>query len=111
MESTIEKIGNVTVFTVQVESLDAKTAVDFREEFHSAVDADAQVLLDLCDVDFIDSSGLGAIVAELKSLRASEGDLKICEVKKSVSVLFELVRMHKLVEIYNSREEALESFA
>lgn len=110
MENTIERVGNVVVITVQIESLDAKSANAFREEFHAAADADSQVLLDLNKVDFIDSSGLGAIVAELKHLRESSGDLKICEVKKSVNVLFELVHMNKLVEIYNQREEALASF-
>ena len=66
-----------------------------------------KTVLKLANVEFVDSAGLGAVVASLKRLRAMNGDMKICNVHKSVRALFELVRMHKLVDIYNTREEAL----
>lgn len=107
MESTIEKIDEIIVFTVPYQALDAKTAKEFREEFNKTVAENATVLIDLCHVEFVDSAGLGAIVALLKGLRASGGDLRICNVHKPVRALFELVRMHRLVEVFNDRAEAL----
>ena len=109
MESTIEKINGTVVLTVQYEALDAKSAKDFRQEFDQATENGDQVLVDLRNVKFVDSAGLGAMVASLKRLRTAGGDMKICGVNKPVSALFELVRMQRLVEIFNNRDEALAS--
>lgn len=107
MESTIEKVNDTIVMTVQHEALDAKTAKEFRQDFDNGVEKGANVVLDLSRVEFVDSAGLGAIVASLKSLRSSGGDMKVCGVHKPVRALFELVRMHRLVDIFNDRDEAL----
>ena len=107
MESTIEQIGDMLVMTVQFESLDAKTSRSFQQEFEDACPEGGQVLLDLSKVEFVDSAGLGSIVALLKGLRAKGGDMKICHVHKTVRALFELVRLHRLVDIFNDRDEAL----
>ena len=110
MESTIDKIGEVIVFNVNFEALDARTSKDFRAELTEVLSEGSLVVLDLSQVQFIDSSGLGTIVASLKRLRATNGDMRVCNVHKPVRALFELVRMHKLVDIFASREEALQGF-
>ena len=107
MESTIEKIGDLTIVTVKQDSLDARSAREFRDDLESVIEDNAKILLDMTNVEFVDSAGLGTIVATLKHLRASGGDLTICSVHKTVRALFELVRMHRLVEIYDTRNEAL----
>jgi len=107
MESTIEKINDIVVLTVQFEALDAKTAKEIRQEFDAVTEAGIQVLLDLEKVQFVDSAGLGAIVSWLKQLRSIHGDLMICNVNKAVRALFELVRMRKLVDIHDDRNQAL----
>ncbi len=107
METTFENIGEALVLTVNYEALDAKSGKDFRQDFDGVAGDGSQIVLDLGNVEFIDSAGLGAIVASLKKLRSMNGDLKICNVNKPVMALFELVRMHKLVDIFASREEAL----
>ena len=107
MESTIEKVNDVIVLTLQQEALDSKSAKSFREELDQFCQEDNKILLDLSKVEFVDSAGLGAIVAALKCLRGAGGDLKVCNVHKTVRALFELVRMHRLVDIFNTREEAL----
>lgn len=109
MESTIEKVNDTVVLTIQHQALDANTARSFRQEFEQVLENGKQILLDLSQVEFVDSAGLGAIVAELKSLRSAGGEMKICNVHKTVRALFELVRMHRLVEIFNDRDEALAS--
>jgi anti-sigma B factor antagonist len=46
----------------------------------------------------------------LKVVHASGGELKLCAMSKSLRALFELVRMHRVFDIYNSREEATRAF-
>ena len=109
--TTTEKVGQTVVVTVQYEALDARTATEFRRELNILLDDASDVLLDFGRVEFVDSAGLGAIVASLKRLRGSGGDMRICDIKKPVRALFELVRMHKLVDIYDNRDDALATCA
>lgn len=110
MDTTIEKVGDLTIVTVKQESLDARSAREFRDDIDAVITDGSKVLLDMQNmqnVEFVDSSGLGTIVASLKRLRSTGGELSICCVHSTVRALFELVRMHRLVEIFDTREEAL----
>jgi anti-sigma B factor antagonist len=68
------------------------------------------VILDLGRLRFIDSSGLGAMLSCLRQLNAAGGDLKLCGMSKAVRAVFELVRMHKIFDIYGTREQAVSAF-
>jgi anti-sigma B factor antagonist len=67
----------------------------------------SKVVFDLRELRFVDSSGLGAILSCLRQLNGKGGDLKLCEMTKPVRALFELVRMHKIFDIYVSKDDAL----
>ena len=110
MLATIEKIGDVTVVKVALDTLDAGNEKRFKKEVISALEPKSRVILDLSEVDFIDSSGLGVILSCYRHLQASSGDLKLCCLNEQVRMLFELVRMHRIFDIYGTREEALSSF-
>ena len=69
-----------------------------------------QVILDIGALQFVDSSGLGAVLSCLRKLTSKEGDLKLCNMTKQVRLLFQLVRMHRIIDVYNNRDEALASF-
>ncbi len=103
----------LTVIRPGVEMLDAGNSARFRKEVLHGVPTDARVLLDLSGVRFIDSSGCGAILACLRHVNArgaGPGDLKICSTAAGVRAIFEMVRLHKLVEIYNTQDDALRAF-
>lgn len=110
MELTRDKMGDVTVVTVLGEHLDAGNTKDFKQDITGTVEPNAKVVLDLNQVEFVDSSGCGAILSYLRQLKSAGGDLKLCAVTKPVRSLFELVRMHRVFDIYNTREEAVKAF-
>ena len=56
------------------------------------------VMLDLADVNFIDSSGLGALIIALKMLRTAGGDLYLCSIAEPVRSLLSMTRMDRLFE-------------
>lgn len=86
--------------------LDGTRATEFRREVSDAVEKQANVvLLDFSDVTFMDSSGLGALVLSLKTVRAAECQLYLCSVNEQVKMLFELTSMDRVFEILPSREE------
>ncbi len=110
MELTREKVGDITVVTLQGEHLDAGNTKDFKQDVAATVEPNAKVVLDLHQVEFVDSSGCGAILSYLRQLKSAGGDLKLCAVTKPVRSLFELVRMHRVFDIFNTREEAVKAF-
>ena len=111
MNATIEKYGNVIVVDVPNESIDASNANDFKRDLETTFEDKAHVVLDLSRVEFVDSAGLGTMVWAVKQLATRDGDLRLCGVNGPVRALFELVRMHKLVSVFNSRDEAVASCA
>lgn len=57
------------------------------------------LILDLTNVQFIDSSGLGKIIASLRIFREKGGEMRICSVRPPVQVLFTMVRLSEIVGI------------
>ncbi len=68
------------------------------------------VIINLEKVTYIDSSGIGALISSLSNLKKYQGGLKIINVYASVRKVFELTKLTSFFDIYNSEEEALESF-
>lgn len=106
-ESTIEQIGNLTVLGVPYDSLDADSADDFKSDMEPAIKDGARVVLDMSRVEFVNSAGLGSIVSSCKRLRAAGGELRISGLNKAIQALFELVRIHRLVDVYRTRDDAI----
>jgi anti-sigma B factor antagonist len=69
----------------------------------------ARLVIDLANVAYLDSAGLGALVSTLKLARARGGDVKFCGLQDIVRSVFDMTRLTSVVEIYPSREEALAS--
>ncbi len=68
------------------------------------------VIINLEKVTYIDSSGIGALISSLSNLKKYQGGLKIINVYASVRKVFELTKLTSFFDIYDSEEEALESF-
>jgi anti-sigma B factor antagonist len=109
MKLDIETIqdGKGAIVIVQSANLDAGNVKIFKDALHPQLLAHEYVLLDMSRLGFIDSSGLGALLSGLRTMNSKEGQLKLFGMEKPVQALFELVRMHRIFSIYNTREEAL----
>lgn len=110
MELSTEKIGEVTVVSLLTEVLDATNADEFKTGFASIAEESKKIVLELSRVKFIDSSGCGSLLSCLRQAKSSGGDLKICRVQETVRTVFELVRMDRVIDIFDSREEAVRAF-
>jgi anti-sigma B factor antagonist len=107
---TVDRIGNVTVIQLPVENLDASNAGELKGQVSPLLETETRLVFDLAKVKFIDSSGLGVLFSCLRQVNAKGGDLKICGLAEQVRVIFELVRLHRIFEIFNTREEAAKAF-
>ncbi len=111
MEIPVDRVNDVAMAVIPMEELDASNVAEFKSTIGPVLEANREVILDLTRVRFIDSSGLGAMLSCLRQLSAKGGDLKLCGMTKQVRSIFELVRMHRIFDIYPTREEALCAFA
>jgi anti-sigma B factor antagonist len=106
-----EKFNEVTVVTLKGDVLDASVVGDFKNEMTPILKSEYHVVFEMSNIQFVDSSGIGAILSCLRTLNAEGGDLKICSLTRPVMALFELVRMHKIFDIFENKELAIESFS
>ena len=110
MQLKVEKVQDVAVVTLDQDYLDAGNSTEFKKQLKEVDGSANKIVLDLAKVSFVDSSGLGAILSGLRRATQAGGGLKICGVSQSVKVLFELIGMHKIVQIFDNRDKAVESF-
>ena len=68
------------------------------------------VVLNLAEVDFADSGGLGVLVRIHRALRTDRGDLKLCGLQENLHKVFQITHLHAVFEIYESEGKAVEAF-
>lgn len=110
MELSSEHVGDICILTIPDETLTADNVKSFRTEMDQFLIPNARILLDLGQLRFVDSSGIGSIISVMKKIKSSGGELKLCSVSKTVNSVFELVKINLLVDVCETREDALESF-
>jgi anti-sigma B factor antagonist len=107
MNVTEETRGALLVLRVHEPRLDAANAPALREVLIRQVDAGHdRLVLDLSESDFMDSSGLGALVSCLKRL-GSRGALAVVGTKGEVARLFRLTRMDRVFALHPDLETAV----
>jgi len=107
MQIEEKKLGNLLVVTILDKRLDASVAYEFKSQMETFISrGDRLILLDISQVDFIDSSGLGAIVSSLKRL-SGRGDILISGAREAVMRLFKLTRMNKVFRMFESENDAI----
>lgn len=69
-----------------------------------------QLLLNFSKVSWVASTGLGMLVATKATYEKAGGTLKVCNVNERVRTLFEVTRMHVMMQLYGTEAEALAAF-
>ena len=86
--------------------LDSVNANSLRQEIMALVDREVKIILiNLEGITFMNSSGMGALVATLKAVKAAGGELPLCSLSDQVRIIFELSRMERIFKIYSDRQD------
>lgn len=88
--------------------VDVYTSIDLKKEITKLIEeGQNNIIIDLENVNYMDSSGLGVLVALLKELKKIGGELKLINLPVSVKKIFDLTRLTKFFDIYNNLEDAI----
>ena len=99
---------NLQVVSVLDNRIDAAVAIEFKDAMRASTDGGSEtVVLDLSQVQFIDSSGLGAIVASMKHMGASR-NLALAGLTPTVENVLRLTRMDSVFSVFSTLDGALD---
>ncbi len=111
MNLKTELNGAVTVIVVREERIDAHNSDQLKAEMNRLFEGGTKdLVVDLKEVRFIDSSGLGVLVSGFKNASTRQGSIKLCSLQNQVKSMFELTRLHRVFDIYQTVDEALDSY-
>ena len=106
MQLTVMEAGDTQILRVEEARIDSAVAIQFKDAVRARVSPRARrVVLDLGQVDFIDSSGLGAVVAAMKAMDDGQ-QLDLAALQPTVDRVFRLTRMDTIFVIHESVEAA-----
>lgn len=106
MDFETQTYGEKLAVTLIADRLDAGMAIRFKESLKIMVDEGADhMILDLSNVAFMDSSGLGALVGHMKYMGA-ERAFELCGLTPTVEKVFKLTRMDTVFKIYTTLQDA-----
>jgi anti-sigma B factor antagonist len=102
---------NTTVIALSGE-VDLYTAPEFKQQLLETIgQGTKEVVVDLSDTTFIDSTTLGVLVGGVKRLRPEGGRLSLVCSDRNITKIFEITGLDKVFPIYESRDEALQSLS
>jgi len=110
MKFKSEKIDNITIIKIPVDALDAGNIMEFKTDIVPLLKDSKKVLLNMGKVKFMDSSGIGSMLSCLRSVSGGGGELKMFSVQQQLITLFKLVRLDRIIDVYESKKEAIASF-
>ncbi len=104
----LEKRDNVLCVRLEGE-LDHHTALELREKVDSALETEGltHILLNLKELSFMDSSGLGVILGRYKYVKTLGGEMVVCSISPHIKRLFEMSGMFKIVKLASNEMDAL----
>lgn len=106
------KSGEVTIVDVAGRIQLGEGAVSLRNALRDlAAGNETKVLLNLGEVSYIDSSGMGELVAGFTSIANRGGQLKLLKLTKRIQDLLQITKLYTVFEVYDEETAALRSFS
>ena len=103
---------NAVVLELKGNVMGGDDTKEFNELLHKYIDEGKKnLIVDLHDVKFMNSSGLGMLIGGLTTMKKAEGNLKLANVTDKIQSLLVITKLITIFEYYNSVDEAAKSFS
>jgi anti-sigma B factor antagonist len=106
------RVGDVTILGLGGRLVLYDGELDFRQKIDQLVAAGCRkIIVDLKDVTYVDSAGVGVMVGKYLSVRRQGGDMKLLHLSSRSLRVMTITRLTSVFESFDSEDEALRSFA
>jgi len=110
MDIATREKGKVLIFDIKGD-LDARNASLLKERINEKIaEGRSLLLINLSEVPYMDSAGLGVLVSGLKNANRLSGDLRMWGLQDEVKSIFELTRLNKVFQIFDDETTAVMSY-
>jgi anti-sigma B factor antagonist len=111
LQITERRVGDVTILDLTGRVVLGEGDVPFRQAIEALVkEKRLKIILNLKDVTYIDSAGVGVMVGKLVSLRRQGGDIKLITLVQRNLRVMTITKLVTVFEIFESEDEAIKSF-
>lgn len=111
MKMTETVLDDVLVLKLNGELMGGDETKMFQDRIYDAIrETKTQVVVDMSGVKWMNSSGLGTLMAGLTTLRSSDGDLKLASLSDRVKRPIEITKLDQVLQIYDNIDSAVKSF-
>jgi anti-sigma B factor antagonist len=111
MKMSVEEHGNVVIVSPQGDVKVGEGDVALRDTIQRYLgEGRTRFVLDLGEVRFMDSAGLGELVASLKRVREAGGDLKVAQANQRISDALHVTQLVRVLDVYAEVAEAIAAF-
>jgi anti-sigma B factor antagonist len=111
LRATHRDAGNVTVVDLSGRIVLGDGSALLRKTTRGLLeDGRRRILLNLADVDYIDSSGIGELVSGFTAVKNQGGELKLLQLTKKVRDLLQITKLYTVFDIYADENAAIRSF-
>ena len=112
MKASTRQVDGVTVVDLSGRITLGEGSVVLRDTVRDLISkGDKRILLNLGDVTYIDSSGIGELVSAFTTVRNQGGELKLLKLTKKVHDLLQITKLYTVFEVHNDEAAALRSFS
>ena len=104
------RVGEIAVVTCRGRIVEGPESDALRQHLIDLLPHSRHIVLDLGQIDFMDSSGLGLLVRFLGRMHSAEGELKLCAVPANVAEVLRITRLRTIFDAYASADDAVAAF-
>jgi len=108
---TLREDGQITIVDLSGRIALGEGSALLRKTIRDLLDSgQGKILLNLGDVNYIDSSGIGELVSAFSAVRNRNGELKLLNLTKKVHDLLQITKLFTVFDVYNDESSAVRSF-
>lgn len=111
MDTKVRHVDGVTVIDLSGKITLGETSGKLRSAVQDALQGSKKILLNLADVNYIDSAGLGELVSAFTTVKNAGGELKLLNLTKKVRDLLVITKLLTVFDVKDNEQEAIKAFA
>lgn len=105
------KSGELVVLKPLTKNFDSAVSITFKQKVQNLSEEGSKFfVLNLSQIDFVDSGGLDVLISVLKIIEKHKGDVVLCELQDNMLDLLRLTRLNNIFKVYPTEAEGLKFF-